>query len=65
MQFIGGGGGGVFFLVKIKSKENMFILTNWSVRKVTFFLLVFFLRRGECLPILGHKDLIQSKYTPV
>lgn len=47
-------------MVKIKSKENMFILTNWSVRKVTFFL-----RRGECLPILGHKDLIQSKYTPV
>lgn len=43
MQFIGGGGGGgVFFLVKIKSKENMFILTNWSVRKVTFFLTGFF-----------------------
>lgn len=47
-------------MVKIKSKENMIILTNWSVRKVTFFL-----RRTECLPILGHKDLIQSKYTPV
>lgn len=60
MQFIGGGWGDIF-LVKIKSKKNMIILTNWSVRKVTFF----FLRRGGCLPILGHKDLIQSKYTPV
>lgn len=59
MQFIGGGWGDIF-LVKIKSKKNTIILTNWSVRKVTFFL-----RRGECLPILGHKDLIQSKYTPV
>lgn len=59
MQFIGGGWGDIF-LVKIKSKKNMIILTNWSVRKVTFFF-----RRGECLPILGHKDLIQSKYTPV
>lgn len=37
MQFIGGGWGGGIFLVKIKSKENMFILTNWSVRKVTCF----------------------------
>lgn len=65
MQFIGGGWGDIF-LVKIKSKKNMIILTNWSVRKVTFFLTgFFFLRRGECLPILGHKDLIQSKYTPV
>lgn len=60
MQFIGGGWGDIF-LVKIKSKKNMIILTNWSVRKVTSF----FLRRGVCLPILGHKDLIQSKYTPV
>lgn len=36
MQFIGGGWGDIF-LVKIKSKKNMIILTNWSVRKVTFF----------------------------
>lgn len=36
MQFIGGGWGDIF-LVKIKSKINMIILTNWSVRKVTFF----------------------------
>lgn len=30
-------GGGGIFLVKIKLKENMFILINWSVRKVIFF----------------------------
>lgn len=59
MQFIGGGWGDIF-LVKIISKKNTIILTNWSVRKVTFFF-----EEGECLPILGHKDLIQSKYTPV
>lgn len=29
--------GGDIFLVKIKSKKNTIILTNWSVRKVTFF----------------------------
>lgn len=47
MQFIGGvwwGGGYVFG--KIKSKGNMFILTNWSVRKVTFFLTGFFFEEG-------------------
>lgn len=30
------GGGGIFW-VKIKLKENMFILINWSVRKMIFF----------------------------
>lgn len=30
-------GGGGIFLVKISLKENMFILINWSVRKVICF----------------------------
>lgn len=47
MQFIGGGWGDIF-LVKIKSKKNMIILTNWSVRKVTFF----FLGGGNVYPYL-------------
>lgn len=47
MQFIGGGwGGGGNFWLKIKSKENMFILTNLSVRIVTIFYWVFFFEEG-------------------
>lgn len=51
-------GGGGIFLVKIKLKENMFILINLSVRIVIIFYWFFFLRRGECLFIFGYKDFI-------
>lgn len=44
-------GGGGYVFGKIKSKGNMFILTNWSVRKVTFFT-GFFLGGGNVYPYL-------------